>query len=178
MKIKLISALALFMATAASAQTPASPPSRWQISEETTALTGARFFSGAIESDNQILNMLGRSDRASLVIRCSEGGLAVYVNWPQVVSQDGENFVGDPKTMAIWRIDDGKIQGNLWDIDSTGTAAGEFKRKNAAKMLASLVTAKKLVVRLTGQQTQDAQFDLSGINSVAANAAAVCGQKL
>jgi hypothetical protein len=97
------------------------------------------------------------------------------VNWPQVVKHDGENFAGQLKTFAIWRIDDAKIQANLWDMDSTRTAAGEFKSKNAIKLLTSIASARKLVVRLTGQQTQDAEFDLAGIDKIAADTAGACG---
>jgi hypothetical protein len=43
------------------------------------------------------------------------------------------------------------------------------------KLLAKIVYARKLVVRLTGRQTQDAEFDLTGIERVGTDAAAACG---
>jgi hypothetical protein len=85
---------------------------------------------------------------------------------------------GQPKTMAIWRIDDQKLKSNLWDIDTTGTAAGEFKSRSAQKLLASFAGARKLVVRMAGQQVQDAEFDLTGFDAVASEIAAACGMKL
>lgn len=150
----------------------------WQRTDETSPLTGARTLAAITQSRNPVANMLGHADRASLVVRCGESGIAVFVNWPQVVSYDGRNFVGSVKTLGLWRIDDGKLQANYWDISSTGTAAGEFKSKNAIKLLSSLVGARRLVVRLTGQQTQDAEFDLTGIDEIAAQTAAACGVKL
>lgn len=172
----LIAATAIMLATPAIAQTDTH--ARWNVTSETTPLTGSRMMSAGIESSNRLLNMLGRPDRASLTLRCSEGALAVYVNWPQVVSQDGQNMFGQPKTMAIWRIDDQKLKSNLWDIDTTGTAAGEFKSRSAQKLLASFTGARKLVVRMAGQQVQDAEFDLTGFDAVAPEIAAACGMKL
>jgi hypothetical protein len=95
-----------------------------------------------------------------------------------VVSYDSENFVGQPKTFAIWRVDAGKLQSNLWDISSTGTAAGEFKSKNALRLLSTFAGARSLVVRLAGHQAQDAEFDLTGVNQIATETAAACGLKL
>jgi hypothetical protein len=175
MKGYLLNALALALPAAAAAQTTAPDTGHWEVMNQTSPLTGARTVAASIASTNQLANMLGYAERASLVIRCGEGGLAVYVNWPQVVSRDGENVWGSPKTMASWRIDEGKIKVNFWDISSTGTAAGEFKQKNAAKLLASLFGARRLAVRLTGQQTQDAAFDLSGIDKIARDTALACG---
>ncbi|CAD7338274.1 hypothetical protein FIM10_09630 [Sphingomonadales bacterium 56] len=172
----LVAATAIILATPAAAQTDAHE--RWNVTSERTPLTGSRFMSAGIESSNRLLNMLGYQARASLTLRCSEGALAVYVNWPQVVSHDGENFFGQTKTMVIWRIDDQKLKSNLWDIDTTGTAAGEFKSRSAQKLLASFAGAKKLVVRMAGQQVQDAEFDLGGFDVVAPEIASACGMKL
>lgn len=122
--------------------------------------------------------MIGRPERASLVLRCSDRTLVVYVNWPEVVKRDGENFAGQPKTMAVWRIDDGPLKANLWTISNTGTAAGEFAGRNALKLLSSILTANRLAVRLSGRMTQDAGFDLAGIQEVATKVTAACGIQL
>lgn len=175
MKRVLTAIAALALSSAATAQPTTS--GAWVITNETAALTGARTLAASLDSSNQLLNMLGHPARASLVIRCSEGGLAFYVSWPQVVSFDGKNMMGQPKTMAFWRIDNTKIQGNLWSRDTTGTAAGEFQSKNAGKLIASLIGAHKLAVRLTGQQTQDAEFDLAGVDKIATDVLAACGAK-
>lgn len=176
---RLLFGIFAFTAAAASAQTPTPPPApaagHWEIITNSSPLTGARGMAASVESSNELANMLGYAARASLIIRCGESGLAVYVSWPQVVNRDGQNMMGQPKTMASWRIDNGEIKANLWDIDTTGTAAGEFKHKNALKFLTSLVGARSLAVRLSGRQTQDAAFDLSGIDQVAANVASTCG---
>lgn len=171
-----LTAAMLMLTSTAIAQTPAPTPGKWEIINQSSPLTGARTTGGSLASSNMLANTLGYEARASLVVRCAgESGLAVYVNWPQVVRYDSTNMMGMPKTMAVWRIDDGKVEANLWDIDSTGTSAGEFQHKNAVKMLARIVYARKLVVRLTGRQTQDAEFDLTGIERVGTDAAAACG---
>ncbi len=175
MKRVLTAIAALALSSAATAQPATS--GAWVITSQTAALTGARTFAATLDSTNELLNMLGRPGRASLVLRCSEGGLAFYVDWPQVVSLDGQNMMGLPKTMAFWKLDSGKIQGNLWSRDTTGTAAGEFQSKNAGKLIASLIGAHKLAVRLTGQQTQDAEFDLAGVDKIATDVLSACGAK-
>lgn len=174
----LAAALVLTLSPGAQAQDVSPQTGGWEILNETSPLTGVRTVAGVLNSERPLANMLGYAEHASLVIRCGEGGLAVYVNWPQVVNRDSENFVGDPKTFAIWRIDDGNLQSNLWDISSTGAAAGEFKSKNALRLLSTFANAHRLAVRLTGHQTQDAEFELTGIDEVATNATAACGLEL
>lgn len=178
MKRLLTAVVASLLSSAATAQPTTAGTRSWVISNETAALTGARTLAATLDSSNMLLNMLGRPARASLVLRCGEGGTAFYVNWPQVVSIDGQNMMGQPKTMAFWRIDSAKIQGNLWSRDTTGTAAGEFQGKNAAKLIASLIGARKLAVRLSGQQTQDAEFDLAGVDKIATDVLTACGVKV
>lgn len=175
-------AFTIVAASAASAQEqtpqPASTTGHWEIVTNSSPLTGARTMAASVESSNELANMLGYAARASLIIRCGESGLAVYVSWPQVVTRDGQNMMGQPKTMASWRIDSEKIKVNLWDVDTTGTAAGEFRHMNALKLLTSLVGARTLVVRLIGRQTQNAAFDLTGIDKVAADVSGACSVNL
>lgn len=160
------------------AQEEPAPASRWAVSDDRVPLTGARALTAVLESSNQLVGILGHPKRAALVVRCNSGSLAVHVNWVETVNYNGQNMMGQYKTMAMWRIDDGKIEGNLWDIDTTFTAAGEFKNKNALKLLSRLATARTFVVRLSGRQTQDAEFHIDGINQIATNAAAACGLAL
>lgn len=164
MKSVLLAGLNLLLSTNAIAQVPVTATPRWTVTDETSPLTGARTLTGSISSQNQIANTLGYPAHAVLAIRCGEGGLAVYVNWTEVVGYHGRNFVGSPKTFATWRIDGSKVESGLWDISSTGTAAGEFGHKNALKLLRSLAQARTLVVRLSGRHTQDAEFDMTGVD--------------
>lgn len=150
-------------------------PGRWQITEDSSPLTNLTSVSAILDSTNNLVNMLGRPERASLVLRCKDQALVVYVNWPEVVNHDSDNFAGQPKTVAIWRIDDAPLQNNFWSISNTGTAAGEFASRNAAKLIASFFNASKLAVRLSGRMTQDAGFDLTGIKEVAIKVAGACG---
>lgn len=175
----LVVILAFTLPSAAHGQEAANePPDNWQILEQTSPLTGVRSVSALNQSTNEISNSLGYPERALLVMRCGEGGLVIYVNWTEVVNRDGENFAGAPKTLAIWRRDDGKLESNFWDISSTGTAAGEFKHKNATRLISSLMGTHKLAVRLSGRMTQDAGFDLTDVDAVASKVAAACGVRL
>lgn len=150
-------------------------PGDWEVNESSSPLTHAVSVSAALDSTKPLINMIGTAQNASLVLRCSGRALVVYVNWPEVVNRDSENFAGQPKTMAAWRIDDAPIQTNLWTISDTGTAAGEFATRNAAKLLGTFVHARQLVVRLSGRMIQDAVFDLEGIAEIAPRIAGACG---
>jgi hypothetical protein len=163
------------LVAATAARAACAEPGGWRITEDSSPLTNATSVSAIIDSSNELLNMLGRSERASLVLRCKEQALVAYVTWPEVVNHDSDNFAGLPKTWAIWRIDDGPLQSNFWTISNDGTAAGEFASRNAAKLIASFFTASKLAVRLSGRMTQDAGFDLTGIKEVATKVAGACG---
>lgn len=147
----------------------------WEVTEDRSPLTNFASVSAILSSNKELVNMIGRPERASLVLRCSDRTLVMYVNWPEVVNRDSENFAGQPKTMAAWRIDDAPIQANLWTISDTGTAAGEFATRNAAKLLGTFVHARQLVVRLSGRMIQDAVFDLEGIAEIAPRIAGACG---
>ena len=174
----LTAAAAILISMPAAAQERPAPASRWMVSDERVPLTGARALTAVLESSNELVGILGNAKRAALVVRCNSGSLAVHVNWVETVNYNGQNMMGQYKTMAMWRIDNGKIEGNLWDIDTTFTAAGEFKNKNALKLLSRLSTAQTFVVRLSGRQTQDAEFHIDGIDQIAANTAAACGMAL
>lgn len=150
-------------------------PDAWDVNESSSPLTHAVSISAALDSTKPLVNMIGRGENASLVLRCSDRVLVVYVNWPEVVNRDSENFAGQPKTMAAWRLDSAPIQTNFWTISDTGTAAGEFATQGAAKLLGSFVQARQLVVRLSGRMTQDAVFDLTGIAEIAPRVAGACG---
>ncbi len=180
MKPFLLSALALLVSSPAYAQGPSADIGRWDITKGTAALTGVRSITATLPSSNSLANMLGYPTRAKLVAHCGEAGLDFYVAWSQVLSQDSTNFLGQPKTMAAWRIDDGKIKTNLWDIDSSGTAAGEFKQNSAARLVSTMIGAKTLTVRLRGfqQQAQDSTFELAGLDTVVTEVASACGVKL
>lgn len=178
MKSMCTSLAAAFLIFPAAAQRAEVPTGNWVVSEHISPLTEVRTYSAALVSTNELANTIGVPEKASLVIRCGENGLAVYINWVEVVSYDMSNFVGAPKTLAVWRIDGGDLDAKYWDISSTGTAAGEFKRKNALKLLSSIAHADRFVVRLTGRTKQDAVFDTAGIDLVATKAARTCGLKL
>jgi len=162
----------------AAAQSSDAAPGGWEVLDGSSPLTHAVSISAIRESTKPLINTIGAGETASLVLRCSDRELVVYVNWPEVVNRDGENFAGQAKTFAIWRIDDGKILSNFWTISDTGTAAGEFGTRGAIKLLTPLVHARQLVVRLSGRMTQDAVFDLDGIAEIAPKVTGACGVSL
>jgi len=169
---------AALLVAATAAQVAYAKPGGWRITEYSSPLTNVTSVSAILDSSNELVNMLGRLERASLILRCEDQALVAYVTWPEVVNHDSDNFAGQPKTWAIWPIDDGPLQSNFWTISNDGTAAGEFASRNAAKLIASFFTASKLAERLSGRMTQDAGFDLTGIREVSTKVAGACGTTL
>ena len=164
--------------TAALAAAPATAvcAAEWQTRESVSALTGASDVSVSLSSAVPLSNMIGSPEAATLVFRCSGGGLSAYVVWPQVLAVDAtKEFVDTPQTMVLWRVDDTAIRANYWDRSTDGTAAGKFSTGGATKILAPLTSAHKLVVRMTGKTTQDAVFDLGDVAPVIAKIEQACG---
>jgi hypothetical protein len=165
--------LAAIVAAAASS---AADATGWRISEGTTALTGAALVTAVLDSTQPLTNMLGLPQDALLAIRCNERVLSTYVVWPQVLSVDEtKELVETPQTQVLWRVDDGPIAANFWDQSSDGTGAGKFSTGGAMKILHKLAPAHKLVVRMTGTITQDAEFDLTDAAPVIAKLEQACG---
>lgn len=146
---------------------------QWEVSQTSTPLTGAARFAADLASENEVLNQIVLAERAVFVIRCSEGVLATYFSWPQVVRQDYAGILfGPPGVIAFLRLDDGKITTASFDLTSDQLGVGHLSTRGARKFLDSLQGHAKLVVRIQGQ---DAVFDLTDIEKVAAGAYSTCG---
>lgn len=152
-------------------------PGAWRVDTSVSPLTDAKSLSGTLNSLEDLHNMLGYPEKASLVLRCQDGQISVYVAWPEVIHQDGESaFLSLPQALVYTRVDGGPITVDWWTLADSRDAAGGFDTRASLKLLSRIEHAHKLVVRMTGQTIQDASFDLTGIESVAASVRATCGQ--
>jgi hypothetical protein len=166
--------ISLFYASIAAAD---DAPGAWQIATSVSPLTDAKTVSGSLKSVEDLHNMLGYPQKATLVLRCSDGQINVYVAWPEVIHQDGESpFLSLPQAMVYTRVDGGPISVDWWTLADSRDAAGAFDTRASLRLLSRIEHAHKLVVRMTGQTVQDASFDLTGIEVVAAEVRATCGQ--
>jgi hypothetical protein len=155
---------------------PADEAGAWKVTRSVSPLTDAQAVSAQLDSTETLANMIGRPEKASLVLRCRDGVVAVYVIWPEVLSHDSSSaLLNRPESLVLKRIDGGKITAEYWDISEDGAAAGAFASPGALKLLSSIEPAKKLVVRMSGVTTQDASFDLLGIEPVATEIRTTCG---
>ena len=153
------------------------PPSAspWTIERSTIALTGAASVIASLTSTEPLHNQIGQPERAILVLRCTEGAMAAYVAWPQVLPIDTTNFGGRPQTMVLFRIDDAPIRYDFWIRSDDGTGVGGFDTHRATHIASQIITAHRFVIRLTGSETQDAVFELADISRVASEVGAACG---
>ena len=148
----------------------------WQITQSTSPLTNATSISAQVESTELLSNQIGQPEHAALVMSCTEGQLAFFVSWPRVVSHDTESaLLQMPETLALNKVDDGKIKTDFWVISDSGTGAGSFDNIGAPRLIASISAGKRYVVRLGGQ---DASFDIHGADIVAAWLSAACKTKI
>lgn len=149
----------------------------WDVATSVSPLTDAKTVAGSLKSVEDLHNMLGYPEKAALILRCSDGQINVYVAWPEVIHQQGEStFLGLPQSLVLTRIDGGPITSDWWTLSDSRTAAGAFDTRPALKLLSRIEHAHRLVVRMTGETVQDASFDLTGIEAVAASVRATCGQ--
>ena len=180
MKYLAISVLALtVLASSASAQAPLGPGA-WRVEATTSALTDEKDVVASLNSDSLLVNTIDLPEAAALIVRCKEGALAVYVAWPQVIKQNYDaTILSPPETNAYFRLDDGKVALDFWEISEDQTGAGRFSTKKAAKLLGLLAGAHKLVVRLSSptDETQDAIFHLDGLDQIAPQVLQACGVK-
>ncbi|HEY3800930.1 MAG TPA: PDZ domain-containing protein [Caulobacteraceae bacterium] len=167
--------LALLWGSAASAS---GAIGNWSVTETAAALTGAPTVVAQVDSEEQLLNQIGAPERASLVMRCQDGSLALYVSWPQVMNHDNDSILLNmPETMVRYKVDDDPIKTDFWVMDNSMTAAGSFDNVGAPKLIKALLEAHRLVVRLAGENTQDATFDVDGVLFVAQRVVAACTGK-
>lgn len=148
----------------------------WRVDDAVSPLNGSTSVSASLASAQPLINMIGVAQPATLVLRCTDRVLAAYVVWPQVLSigSTGELF-GTTQTLVVWRIDNNPIAANYWDRSNDGTAAGKFSTGGALKILRRLGSAQTLVVRMTGQITQDAVFALGDVDPIIARVEQACG---
>ncbi len=148
----------------------------WEVDDTTAALTGATTTAAVLQSIHPLINMIGAPETASLILRCSDGAMAMFVSWPQVLNHDSDGLDAGPQTMVLWRLDAAPIAVNFWDLSGNQTAAGKFTTKGALKLMMQLAAAKRLVVRMSSSQsTQDAEFDLTEIAPALARVEHTCG---
>ena len=150
------------------------PASPWNIERSTVALSGAVRIAATLPSTEPLQNQIGQPERAALILRCSEGVMAAYVAWPQVLSLNGTTFGGRQQTMVLFRVDEAPIRYDFWLRADNGTAAGGFDNRRASHIVGMIINAHRLVVRMTGTETQDAVFDLGDIARVASEVGGAC----
>jgi hypothetical protein len=108
-------------------------------------------------SDTDVVNVLGRGERAALALRCSGNKLAVILSWP--------GYIGRPEGFVYvkWRIDDGPIQETRVNQGSGSEGSLFLANKAHGPFLAGLASGKVLKVRVNGQTgDQDTTFALDG----------------
>lgn len=145
-----------------SSSAPAPVTAGWQITENTSALTGAASYAAVLQSSNAVTNSIGIADRAALVIRCTGRDIAVYVDWPF--------YLGNRDVLTGYRFDQGRIIFNWLNVSEDGTASGFFRGRGSERLLQSIAESRSFVIQGApySGSTREAVFDLSEAAAVTA----------
>lgn len=127
----------------------------WDVQVQTSALDGARTAVARLEASNETPNIIGRPERAALMLRCQQGVLEAYVVWPLPV--------GLRQAWGAWKVGDGQVVREDFTVSTSGD--GTFWRRRRAEVLMQAVRVEggRLVVRVDADRyvAQEAVFDLA-----------------
>lgn len=151
-------ALALISTTANAA------PGGWRIESKTSALDNSTDYEASIQSDEQLTNILGQPERATLAVVCSRSGFDLQLLWPDFVQKDD---IQDLNVTVSWKLDAGGVQRGDWIAITKAVGQLGDRGLSTLKIWSS---GAKLVVRVPDQHGgQDATFELAGIDQVYAH---------
>lgn len=143
----------------------------WRETTDISALDGTKNYTAAAESviqyksDGTLENP--NTWGGTLILRCSAGKLSAYINWAP--------YIGGDRTNVTWRLDDGKIWNQTWDISSDGMATFS---PTPLDFMADLEKSRKLVVEITPYRkvTGNSVFDVRGADVIVPRIKSACGK--
>lgn len=140
------------------------------VSEETSPLTNLTNITASVDSTSDLFTRSGKPKKASFVIRCRDNVLSTFVTWPEIISP-----TYDDRTTVLYKVDNQLIKTDYWKLAKGRRAAGGFDNDETMKILNSINSENRLIVRIKGQLEQDAVFEISGIGQIIAKAQSACG---
>jgi type VI secretion system protein VasI len=126
----------------------------WNVVVDVDKLDGTKRISTIIMSPDKVAISSKRQDWAALGIRCSANKTELRVLWPK--------FLGLRPIQVKWRIDDGPIVTERWNVSSDGTLAFA---NNPIDMSKKMFGKKELVTNIEayGESGTTVSFRLSGL---------------
>ena len=136
-------------------------PGSWITKELASPEGGQKYFVAQVASDEQLVNVDDRRQKATLSVRCDQKGLFVTFLWPEYVT--GDTYDGNRVDIA-WKIDAGAArQTRMRRVDQAAIALG----KDGFKLLKEVSKGKTLTVRMPDMHGgQTATFPIDGISVV------------
>lgn len=98
-------ALALSLALIAAHGQEAPTPDAWHVEASRSPLDGRETYIAATLSQGDVLNAIGRPERAMLAVSCANGRLAVALSWPAFPGLNGaqvEASTGEGSRVHSW----------------------------------------------------------------------------
>lgn len=139
----------------------------WQVKKEENKMTDMTDVV-AINRSPDVYTRQGIERSTSMVIRCKENNTEAYLS----VSE----YLGSDDPVVTVRFDGGKPQKRTW----TGAEGGEAAFSNkAVSFIKEMSSHKKMIVGFEpyGSTMQVVEFDLTGIDSIAAEISSACKWK-
>ena len=142
----------MFTALIAAALLQTTAPTEWLIDDTTSALDQQRTYLAGWESDEPIINVIGRPEKAMLILTCAADRRKVALQWPA--------FLGRDQVYVDWKVGDGEIKRSTFYLMS-GTSA-QIQGRDAETMLTAFRSEQPLAIRVHGRGVQEATFSLAG----------------
>lgn len=137
----------------------------WYVEEKKSKLDGKNDIYVSKKSIDSLPNSLGRPEKGQLTLRCVDDETEVYIVWP--------NFIGINENQVKYKIDNNKINTEIWTLSTDGEAVFVSK---PIKFLNSLKGTKRLIIQLDSykQGKGELEFNLAGIDDYIDQVAKCC----
>lgn len=128
----------------------------WKVEETASKLDGATSFVASVESPDEVSGILDTPKHPNLMVGCTNGRVAVMIDWPDFVGSLGENHAS-----VRWRMDSGAIQSTY---AFAGTTSAMVEGRDAYKWIDTMAAGHKLVVQVPDRHGgQEATFAVDGV---------------
>lgn len=160
---------------AAPATPSQAPITRWRGGHQgRDAMDDTETVSFEITSEDRVQNWLSQRQQPTLEIRCKAKKTEVIVD---ATTATQPVYRENNRARVRIRFDDGPVESKLW---SEGTNSQYLFATNAVSTLRRMLRAKRVRFAVTplNMGEQSFEFDLTGLDAVAAEVAKTCGWKL
>jgi hypothetical protein len=141
-------------------------PGAWEVTATASSLDGQRSYTALLKSDEEVANVIGREEHATLAFSCGKNGFFATLDWPDFIDETPEDY----NIAFRWKLDDGPVQKSRWFGGQTSLTAMGNKGMSWLKTISG---GKTLVVQVPDRHGgQEVTFQIAGVADIYAQLAA------